>query len=184
MTHQSPKTDLFEAAVRHVIGVEGGYVWDPADRGGETKFGISKRKYPHLNIPELTLDQAVEIYRQDYWHKHGCDRLPPAFGILLFDAVVNHRTRTAVRLLQMALGVVVDGYLGPRTIAAAESACRFSSYPEILATAFAHRADFYHDLITADSSQARFALGWFKRLFLLQQFINEHVQVRAKKDVA
>lgn len=48
---------------------EGGYVDDPDDPGGETKYGISKRKYPDVDIKNLSIDDAVEIYRRDYWGK-------------------------------------------------------------------------------------------------------------------
>jgi len=164
--------DYFQNAVTHLFGVEGGYVNDPVDRGGETKYGITKRTYPYLDIASLTLEKATEIYHQDYWLKYHCHELPPALGVFLFDSLVNHRPKTAVRLLQMTLRVTTDGYIGPKTIAAASVVAGYSTYPEIIALALARRADLYHDIITGDSSQARFALGWFKRLFLLQQFID------------
>ncbi|WP_425526518.1 glycosyl hydrolase 108 family protein [Xanthomonas oryzae] len=50
-----------------MLSHEGGYVNDPRDPGGETQWGISKRAYPELNIRALTRDQAIEIYRRDYW---------------------------------------------------------------------------------------------------------------------
>ena len=56
-------------AFKKVIGHEGGYVFDPDDAGGETIYGISKRAYPHLDIKELTLDDARKIYFEDYWKK-------------------------------------------------------------------------------------------------------------------
>jgi len=50
----------FDRAFEIVIGAEGGYSNDPKDRGGETKYGISKRAYPYLDIPSLTLDNAMQ----------------------------------------------------------------------------------------------------------------------------
>lgn len=80
----------FDRAFEIVVGVEGGYVDDPRDPGGETKFGISKRSYPALDIKNLTLDQARDIYLHDYWLKAGCDQLvDDAMAILIFDAAVN-----------------------------------------------------------------------------------------------
>ena len=70
----------FDRAFRFLIGEEGGYVNDPADPGGETKFGISKRAYPQLDIKSLTLDQAKAIYRRDYWAspaRRHCSRRSP-----------------------------------------------------------------------------------------------------------
>ena len=59
----------FEKAFKYVIYNEGGYVNDPSDLGGETKYGISKRSYPNLDIKHLTLEQARKIYFCDYWLK-------------------------------------------------------------------------------------------------------------------
>ena len=49
---------------------EGGYVSDPDDPGGETKFGVSKRSYPDLDIKALTRDEAIAIYYRDFWQKY------------------------------------------------------------------------------------------------------------------
>ena len=53
----------FEDAFDRLISHEGGYVNDPLDPGGETKFGISKRSYPTLDIAALTREDARAIYR-------------------------------------------------------------------------------------------------------------------------
>jgi hypothetical protein len=64
-------SEHFERAVAFVLRHEGGYVNDPRDPGGETKYGISKRAYPRLDIKGLTEADAKEIYRRDYWEKAG-----------------------------------------------------------------------------------------------------------------
>lgn len=102
--------------------VEGGYVNNPADPGGATKYGISQRSYPSIDIASLTLDQARAIYQRDYWDACRCDALTPAVAGLLFDAAVNQGAGWAVRALQSALGVATDGAIGPKTLAAAEAA--------------------------------------------------------------
>ena len=80
----------FEKAFDFVIGHEGGYVNDPQDPGGETKFGISKRAYPNEDIRSLTVERAREIYLRDYWLAAGCDRVADdAMATLLFDCAVN-----------------------------------------------------------------------------------------------
>ncbi len=63
----------FLPAFNHTIGVEGGYINDPDDPGGETKFGISKRSYPDINIKLVTVDLAREIYKQDFWDRLNLD---------------------------------------------------------------------------------------------------------------
>ena len=52
----------FSDAVKIVLKHEGGYVDDPVDPGGETKYGISKKAYPFLDIKNLTIKQASDIY--------------------------------------------------------------------------------------------------------------------------
>lgn len=111
----------FERVFRIVVGEEGGYANDPRDPGGETKFGISKREYPNLDIRNLTLDDARAIYRRDYWDRVRGDDLPYRWALLVFDAAVNQGVDPAVRMMQDALGVMVDGNIGPRTLAAAHS---------------------------------------------------------------
>ena len=109
----------FDLAFKAVIGHEGGYVNHPSDPGGETKFGISKRSYPGVDIKNLTLDQAKEIYRKDFWDKLHLDELPDVIRFDLFDAAVNSGVATAIKFLQKACEVNADGKLGSITIGAA-----------------------------------------------------------------
>lgn len=105
----------FDKAFQITVGVEGGYVNDPADPGGETKYGISHRAYPDIDIKALTLDQARDIYRRDYWQAASCDSMPERIGHLVFDCAVHHGVKTAIKLLQRALKVADDGEFGPIT---------------------------------------------------------------------
>lgn len=118
-------TAMFDQAFAYLIQPdrEGGYVNDPRDNGGETKYGISKKQYPHLDIKNLTIPQAKEIYRTDFWMKYRCEDMPWPIGYLLFDCVVNHRPLNPIRWLQEAVGCYPDGAIGPRTLAAV-NACR------------------------------------------------------------
>jgi len=78
----------FDRAFALVVGLEGGYVNDPKDPGGETKYGISKRANPDEDIKNLTLDRAKQIYRMKYWPS-GADSWPWAEALLCFDAAVH-----------------------------------------------------------------------------------------------
>lgn len=80
---------LWEAAITTLLKVEGGYVNDPRDPGGETKYGISRRSYPNLDIARLTREDAVAIYERDFWTPIPAD-LPDALRWMAFDAAVNH----------------------------------------------------------------------------------------------
>ena len=114
----------FEDAVRFTLrpDIEGGYVNDPRDPGGETKFGISKRAYPDLDIANLQLKDAEMIYRTDYWDPIHGDELPLEVGIAVFDTAVNMGIRAAIVCLQLALRVVADGKIGANTLAAIKKA--------------------------------------------------------------
>lgn len=80
--------DIFELAFSFSKQWEGGYVNNPKDPGGETKYGISKKAYPNLDIKRLSLEEAKEIYRRDYWEK-----LPSisndGLRIAAFDTAIN-----------------------------------------------------------------------------------------------
>lgn len=149
-------TDRFATYVDRVLSHEGGYVFDKRDPGGETKWGISKRSYPALNIKALTRDQAVAIYRRDFWDAHQCDKLPPAIAFQVFDAAVNHGGGNAVRWLQVAAGVAADGALGPVTLAAV----RRADQNDLLYRFNAARLEFYASL----STFATFGRGWTRRV--------------------
>ena len=81
--------EIFNEAVEFVLRWEGGYTNDPNDPGGETKYGISKRAYPDIDIKNLTLDEAKDIYYHDYWLKADCDHYFFPANYLMFDTAVN-----------------------------------------------------------------------------------------------
>ena len=88
----------FDQAFDRLIAVEGAYVFDPRDPGGETKYGISKRSYPALSIANLDLGTARAIYRKDFWDVLG-DDCHPAIRYQAFDFAVNSGIQTALRKL-------------------------------------------------------------------------------------
>jgi lysozyme family protein len=109
----------FDLAFDRLIGSEGGYVNDPDDPGGETKFGISKRSYPHLIIADLTRESVKPIYKRDFWDRLHAETLPGSVAFQAFDFAVTSGIETAVRYLQRAVGVADDGQWGPVSQAAA-----------------------------------------------------------------
>ena len=112
----------FEAAIVKTLINEGGakVTDDPEDRGGLTKFGISQRSYPNVDIRNLTEQQAKEIYKRDFWDKVKADDIQSQeMAENLFDTAVNMGPRTASRLAQLALDIEpIDGIIGQKTIAA------------------------------------------------------------------
>ncbi len=164
---------VFDQAFAIVVGEEGGYGANPADPGnwtsgqagkGEcrgTKFGISAAAYPTVDIAALTLEQAQEIYRRDYWNRVGGDTLPAPLAVLVFDAAVNSGIAHAVRWLQVAAGAKPDGVMGPATLEAVKS--REGKGAALLAEMLAQRLAFMASLPTWRS----FGLGWSRRLCAL-----------------
>lgn len=148
--------DNFTGYIDRVLTHEGGYSLDPRDPGGETKFGISKRSYPSIDIKNLTREVAVEIYRRDFWDRVQGDKLPRQFAFQALDAAVNHGIGNAVRWIQRSAGVADDGIIGPLTLAAVGRAD-----PADLVLRFnAERLRFYSKLATFDA----FGRGWVNRV--------------------
>ncbi|WP_299734029.1 glycosyl hydrolase 108 family protein [uncultured Endozoicomonas sp.] len=164
-------TPAFESAIAFVLEAEGGYVNDPNDAGGETNHGISKRAHPELDIKALTVEQAKAIYFDDYWLLSRADDMPSYMGMAIFDTAVNMGNRTAAKLLQRAAGVLDDGIIGPKTLAAV-----YKHSPEYLLPQFlSYRALRYHELADEPDEEhnKRFIRGWLKRTFELQQRLYE-----------
>lgn len=77
--------------------LDDGYVNDPHDPGGETKYGISKKAYPNLNIKELTLEDALAIYHRDYWSVAKSLEFP--LNVCVLDTAVNQGKKKAMQFL-------------------------------------------------------------------------------------
>lgn len=136
--------------------IEGGYVNDPADPGGETNFGISKRSYPNVDIAGLTEGAAIDIYYRDFWVPSGCAALSRGLDLWVFDCAINSGIHRAVTMLQGICGVTQDGVLGPVT---AEEANKLPEPEKYLQA----RLDFYQSL----PGWAHDGDGWTKRLFIV-----------------
>lgn len=153
-------------AIDFVLKQEGGYTLDPNDPGGETNFGISHKAYPHVDIANLTIDQAKDIYLKDYWQACQCDQLPRPFAISVFDTAVNQGTGVAARLLQISLGVQVDGVIGSKTIAAA-----FKADPHKIKKFLAERLAAYSRLMAANTNLLVYAVNWSYRVISLTELV-------------
>lgn len=146
----------FDTAFDRLIGNEGGYSNNPADPGGETNWGISKRSYPNVDIKNLTRDGAKAIYRPDFWNRIHADELNGGVAFQAFDFAVNSGIETAVRKLQTAVGVADDGHWGPVTRAAATA----MSPTDTIMRFNAERLDFMRKL----SNWTAAGKGWAGRI--------------------
>lgn len=158
----------FEKAFERLIGHEGGYSTDRNDPGNwtggkvgkgvlkGTKYGIAANTYPNLDIKNLTLEQAKAIYKKDWWDKLGAEQLHPAIVYQLWDFAVNAGKSRAVKELQQVVGVIDDGILGAKTIAAVKAL----SVTDVLILLTAERLRFYTSLTTWGT----YGKGWTNRV--------------------
>lgn len=110
-----------------VRGIEGGYVDDPDDPGGETNHGVTHRVYDayrerkglaRQSVRLITPAEVESIYRLQYWAPARADDLPPGVDYMVFDFAINSGVSRAVKELQKIVGVTVDGVMGEITLAA------------------------------------------------------------------
>lgn len=146
----------FDIAFDRLISSEGGYTDGKGDPGGETKFGISKRSYPNVDIKNLTRDQAKAIYLADFWNKINADKLYDGVAFQLFDFAVNSGISTAIRYFQRSLGVADDGWWGPVSQAAADKVSESDQIMQLNA----ERLDF----MTRLSNWSNASRGWARRI--------------------
>jgi lysozyme family protein len=147
----------FQRALAFVLAAEGGAAItnDPRDVGGLTRFGISQKSYPRLDIANLTRAQAEQLYRKDFWLAGCCDGLPAPVSLMHFDTAVNMGITTANTLLQLAANVEPDGCVGPKSLAAINRMNRRD-----LCIEYASRRIVRYAGIKAFD---RFGLGWTRR---------------------
>lgn len=143
-----------------------GYVNDPADRGGETKFGIAQSAHPALNIKTLDWEQAKAIYEAKYWLQGQCNKMDGRLGIAHFDACVNHGVKKANQFIQRAVGVTDDGVLGDQTFKAIGAV---TAKADIIKLVVAERRKFFSAIVEHDKSQQRFLKGWMNRCDALEK---------------
>jgi lysozyme family protein len=162
-------TDIAKA----IVAREGGYVNDPDDPGGATKYGVTIHTMRRLgldltgdgrvteaDVQRLTRDQATDIFVEHYYRRPRIAELPEALQPSVFDMYVNAGSN-AVKVLQRLLNemghnLTVDGALGPISIAAAHKAC--ADKPDLVADAYGiARRNYYYVLADARPANRKYA---------------------------
>ena len=166
------KNSKFDSAFKRLLIFEGGYVLDELDSGGETKYGISQRSYPHVNIKALTKKQAKEIYRTDWWEKYKYDKMAnmcegnySEIAIRLFILAVNIGPKNAHKVLQRSLIATgeeldVDGIIGEHT-----KRLLLSNGHRIIYPFRSEAAGFYRALVAGRPELKPFLKGWLDRAY-------------------
>jgi len=162
----------FESALMRVLRYEGGYVNDPDDVGKETKYGITKLSYPSLDIKNLTLEQAAEIYRRDWWDKYKYYRItyqPLAEKMLIVS--INIPAVRAHIFLQRSINILFrehlkcDGILGDITFSKLEKYSLAGKGGLIHNTFIWQVGNYYLSKVKEEPKKAKFLRGWLIRTF-------------------
>lgn len=169
-----------------IVAREGGFVDDPDDPGGATKYGVTIGTMRRLgldltgdgkvgvaDVKRLSRAQARDIFIQHYYGEPGIVQLPEAIQPSVFDMYVNAGAN-AVRILQRLLRkmgwmVAVDGAIGPQTIEAAQAA--YDSAQKYFANAYGiERRNYYYRLADRRPASRKYARrrdggkgGWILR---------------------
>lgn len=164
-----------EKMIDLIIEAEGGYVNDPNDRGGATKYGITQATLnmvtdsaggKRMKVRDLSLAMARSIYRDRYIAP--CVTWNDAVTLLIFDWGVNSGIATSIKGLQRILGVSEDGIIGSITNKAIR---KYASIDMLVARIVDARHCFYAGIVSRNPSQARFILGWARRVSKLLKVI-------------
>jgi len=157
-------TELFNYAFLYTLENEGYYSNDPQDQGGETKWGISKRSHPEIDIKNLTLEGAKVVYKKSYWNDLYYKLDSKELAIKLYDIGVNMGVGSAVNLLQIALNeycnqnLLTDGSFGAKTL----KACNESNY---ILNMFIFECSKRYESLSKRSHNKKFFVGWINRLY-------------------
>ena len=168
----------FDKIISHTLQNEGGFVDHPSDPGGRTKFGITQRTYPELDVENLTKEDAKEIYRRDWWLDVYDEIDDKVLAAKVFDTAINTGKHRAHRILQQAANQLgqeleVDGIFGPLTLEAVNE-CD----PKDLLTAFKQwQLSYYESLIKNNPDLEAFRRGWKNRALSTFEVKEEEVVV-------
>lgn len=176
-------SDPFPAAFSKLLEIEKGFVNDPLDRGGPTKYGITMQTLSEYmgpgkmasidDVKGLTLNDAERIYRVLFWEPAQCDQIrDDRVAYALFDQAVNRGVGTAVKLMQSALNenlanadLAEDGVIGPKTIALINA-----QEPNMIGMWFCEACQIrYAKICELNQTQLRFLRGWLARSHKLQR---------------
>ncbi len=164
--------ERFARCLDVVLAQEGGYADHPADPGGATNMGITRKTLarwrevaPWWALPKdavraLDRDEAARIYEAEYWRAVRGDELPAGLDLALFDYAVNSGPARAAKALQAILEVAADGVIGPLTLGALRARIAAEGVAAIIVALCGGRLDFLQRL----ASFAMFGRGWTRRV--------------------
>ena len=115
----------FGATMDLMLNLEGKKSDDPRDRGGRTNFGVTQGTYnrwrdsknlPRQDVFKITKDEAMQLYKKNFWGIIGGDKLPQKTAMALMSFALTDGPEDSVRLVQRMLKIPATGYMGPATL--------------------------------------------------------------------
>lgn|SRR5487761_338446 len=149
-----------KTAIAKTLVHEGGYVNNPYDSGGPTKYGITQEDMPNINIADITPEQATEYYLENYWKPLYSEIESQSIAEKIFDMGVLFGVGTAVKLLQAVLNVTADGIFGVISLAAINQAEPVSLLGSYQAALVSHSIG----IANAQPKDRVFLTGWIRRI--------------------
>lgn len=152
-----------------ILRWEGGFVNDPLDRGGATNKGITIGTFRRFygkeatveQLKQITDDQWLRIFKEGYWDPWKADQIKnQSIANIVVDWAWASGPVTAIKQVQRILGVVDDGVVGPKTLAAINAADPQTLFAEIHAA----RLKFVENIVQKNPTQVRFLKGWKNRI--------------------
>lgn len=114
------------------LNAEGVFVANKHDKGGPTNLGVTQQVYwawrkaqglPVQSVGLCTRDEALSIYKAQYWVPIRGDELPSGLDLMVFTESIMSGPYVAVKVLQRSLGgLKADGHLGLLTMSALQGA--------------------------------------------------------------
>lgn len=172
-------SENFLYCLEHVLKREGGFVNNPKDRGGPTKFGITRETLSNFrgvsctdkDIFNLGRSEASKIYELFFWSDIDLDKIKSRkIALIIFDQAVNRGAVPVIKMLQEVLNsnfderLWEDGKLGPKTLMAISKANESLLCRKLIQAC----QDFYIVFATKNINQLIFLRGWINRTFALQ----------------
>ena len=198
------KPQTIDKIARDILRREGGYVNDPDDLGGATKYGVTLETMRRLgldvnhdgqvtqaDVKLLTRKQAVQIFKDHYFYRPRLDRLPAPLQPAVFDMQVNSGSN-AIKILQNLLNdaqfdLIVDGILGAHSLSAAARFC--ARAPDYAVDAYGiARRNYYYALGDRRAASRKYIVnrrggkgGWIRRA---EDFISRpfHLSLRDHRE--
>jgi lysozyme family protein len=172
--------EIFNKAINFTFQAEGFLSNDKDDPGGLTKFGISQKQHPNIDVKNLTLEDAKEIYYRDYWKKIKCDMIcsiNPKIAIIVFDTHVN--TGRGIKLLQQTIKqfptspfnqISIDGIYGNQTHTLLKDLNQIA--PNYIIYNYLINRIFYYNYISRKNPKLKkFLSGWINRVTRLRDYV-------------